>query len=149
MPVVAWWLLALPFIAGSFLPLQAGINGQVSRHFGSVMSAAMLSFAVGTVALFCIVLFRQELPGVQALRGLNWWHWCAGLLGMVFIATAAFAGPRIGALLFMALVLAGQLSMALLLDHFGWAGFRQSSISLGKIAGLVLIFGGVWMIRRG
>lgn len=149
MPVAAWWLLVLPLIAGAFLPLQAGINGQVARHFGSVMSAAMLSFAVGTAALLCIVLFQREMPGLHALRELNWWHWCAGLLGMFFIATAAFAGPRIGALLFMALVLAGQLGMALLLDHFGWAGFRQSSISLGKIAGLLLIVGGIWMIRRG
>ncbi|CAM5263347.1 EamA-like transporter family protein OS=Stutzerimonas stutzeri OX=316 GN=CXK95_03605 PE=4 SV=1 [Stutzerimonas stutzeri] len=28
MSAVAWWLLALPFIAGAFMPLQAGINGQ-------------------------------------------------------------------------------------------------------------------------
>ncbi|MCQ4314124.1 DMT family transporter [Pseudomonas stutzeri] len=149
MPVVAWWLLVLPLIAGAFLPLQAGINGQVAKHLTSVMSAAMLSFAVGTVALAFVVLVQRDMPSIQALKGLHWYHWCAGLLGMFFIATAAFAGPRIGALLFMALVLAGQLGMALLLDHFGWAGFRQSSISVGKVAGLVLIFGGVWMIRRG
>lgn len=31
MPVVAWWLLILPLIAGAFLPLQAGINGQVAN----------------------------------------------------------------------------------------------------------------------
>ena len=149
MPVAAWWLPVMPLIAGAFLPLQAGINGQVAKHFGSVMGAAMLSFAVGTAALLCVVLFQRDMPGIQALRGLNWYHWCPGLLGMFFIATAAFAGPRIGALLFMALVLAGQLGMALMLDHFGWAGFRQSSISLGKLGGLVLIFAGVWMIRRG
>ena len=57
-----------------------------------------------------------------------------GLLGAFFIATAAFAGPRIGALLFMVLVLAGQLGMALLLDHNGWAGFREAPITLGKAA---------------
>ena len=52
-------------------------------------------------------------------------------------------------MLFMALVLAGQLSMALVLDHYGWVGYREAPISLGKIAGMVLIIGGVWMIRRG
>ena len=51
MPVTAWWLLVMPLIAGAFLPLQAGINGQVAKHFGSVMGAAMLSFAVGTAAM--------------------------------------------------------------------------------------------------
>lgn len=145
----AWWLLALPFIAGAFLPLQAGINGLLSRQVSSVMSAALISFLVGTVALFAVAAVQRELPSFAALRGLTWWHWSGGLLGAVFIATAAFAGPRIGAMLFMALVLAGQLSMALVLDHYGWVGYREAPISLGKIAGMVLIIGGVWMIRRG
>ncbi len=29
MPV--WWLLCLPFVAGAFLALQAGINGQLAK----------------------------------------------------------------------------------------------------------------------
>jgi transporter family-2 protein len=149
MPVVAWWLLILPLIAGAFLPLQAGINGQVARQLGGVMSAALLSFSVGTLALLCVVLAQRGAPTLQALKGIAWWQLSAGLLGAFFIATAAFTGPRIGATLFMALVLAGQLGMALLLDHFGWAGFREAPISLGKVAGLLLVFAGVWMIRRG
>ncbi|EHY76870.1 EamA-like transporter family protein [Stutzerimonas stutzeri] len=149
MPAVAWWLLTLPFIAGALLPLQAGINGQVARHLGNVMGAALLSFAVGTLALLVIVLIQRDMPALQTLKSLNWWHWSGGLLGAFFIATAAFAAPRTGALLFMALLLAGQLFVALLLDHFGWAGFRQSSISVGKVAGLLLVFAGVWLIQRG
>ena len=131
------------------MPLQAGINGQLARQLGSVMGAALLSFAVGTLALLCVVAAQRDLPALQTLKSLNWWHWSGGLLGAFFIATAAFAGPRVGALLFMVLVIAGQLGMALLLDHFGWAGFRQAPISLGKVAGLLLIVAGIWLIRRG
>ncbi len=145
----AWWLLALPFVAGSVLTLQAGINGLLARQVSSVAAAALISFAVGTALLFCITLAQRELPSLSMLKGLSWWQWCGGFLGAFFIVTAAFAGPRVGALLFMVLVLAGQLSMAVVLDHFGWAGFREAPISLGKIAGLVLILGGVWLIRRG
>ncbi len=83
------------------------------------------------------------------MKGLSWWHWAGGFLGAFFIATAAFAGPRIGALLLMVLVLAGQLGMALLLDHFGWAGYRETPISVGKVAGVLLIVAGIWLIRRG
>ena len=39
--------------------------------------------------------------------------------------------------------------MALALDHFGWVGFREAPVSLGKIAGLLLIVVGVVLIRRG
>lgn len=142
------WLLVLPLLAGAVMPLQAGINGQLAKHLSSVMSAALLSFLVGTLALLAIVLTQRELPVMATFKGLSWWHWSGGLLGAFFIATAAFAGPRIGALLFMVLVLAGQLGMALLLDHNGWAGFREAPITLGKAAGLALIIAGIWLIRR-
>ena len=64
-------------------------------------------------------------------------------------ATAAFSGPKIGALLFTVMILAGQLGAALLLDHFGWAGFREAPLSLGKLAGLGLVIAGVVLIQRG
>jgi transporter family-2 protein len=149
MPAPAWWLLCLPLIGGAFLPLQAGINGQLAVQLSSALAAALLSFLVGSLALLIVVSARAELPALSALSGLTWWHWCGGLLGAFFITCAAFAGPKIGALLFMSLGLAGQLGMALVLDHFGWAGFREASVSLGKVAGLLLVVVGVWLIRRG
>jgi len=149
MTTPAWWLLLLPLIASACLPLQAGINGQLARQVSSTLSAALISFIVGTLALLLMVLIQREAPSLGALKGLSWWHWSGGLLGAFFIFIAAFAGPRIGALLLMVLVLAGQLGMALTLDHFGWAGFREAPISPGKIGGLLLIVAGIWLIRRG
>ena len=101
------------------------------------------------MALLLMTLSQREMPGFGALKELTWWHWSGGLLGAFFIATAAFAGPRVGALLFMVLVIAGQLAMAITLDHFGWAGFREAPITFGKVAGLLLIVAGIWLIRRG
>lgn len=149
MPATIWWLLALPFVAGACLPLQAGINGQLAKQVSSVLAASLISFAVGTTALLLLVLAQREVPSLGALKGLTWWHWCGGMLGVMFIATAAFAGPRVGAVLFMALVIAGQLTMAVTLDHFGWAGFKEAPISAGKVGGLLLIVAGIWLIRRG
>lgn len=82
----------------------------------------------------------MQVPTWPVLRDLSWWQWSGGLLGAFFIATAAFCGPRIEAL---------QLGMALLLDHNGWGGFRESPITVGKAMRMVLIIGGVWLIRRG
>lgn len=148
MPGVAWWLLALPFISGAFMPLQAGINGQLARHMSSALTAALISFVVGTLALLCVVLMQRDASGLGALRNLSWWHYSGGLLGAIYITIAAFAAPRTGAMLFLALVLAGQLAMALLLDHFGWAGYRESPVNFGKIGGLLLVVGGIWLIQR-
>lgn len=131
------------------MPLQAGINGQLAKQISSVLVASTISFAVGTLSLLALTLSQREFPSLVALRSLSWWHLCGGLLGMFFIVISVYAAPRVGALVFMVLVLTGQLGMAIALDHFGWAGFRENPLSWMKAGGLLLIAGGIWMIRKG
>lgn len=147
-PQIYWSLLAMAFVSGALMPLQAGINGLLAKEVSSVLNAATISFLVGTVALLILALWQRDAVSIGSLKGLHWWHWAGGLLGAFFVFTAAFVAPRIGALLFMALVLLGQLSSAVFLDHQGWVGFKEVPISLGKIAGLLLILSGIWVIRR-
>ncbi len=147
-PQIYWSLLVMAFISGALMPLQAGINGLLAKEVSSVLNAATISFLVGAAALLILALWQRDAVSIGSLKGLHWWHWAGGLLGAFFVFTAAFVAPRIGALLFMALVLLGQLSSAVFLDHQGWVGFKEMPINLGKIAGLLLILSGIWVIRR-
>ena len=147
-PQIYWLLLAMALISGALMPLQAGINGLLAKEVSSALNAATISFIVGALALLVLALIQRESVSFETLKGLQWWHWAGGLLGAFFVFTAAFVAPRIGALLFMALVLLGQLSSAVFLDHQGWVGYKEIPINLGKVAGLMLILGGVCMIRR-
>lgn len=144
-----WLFLLMAFLAGAFMPVQAGINGLLARELSSTLAAATISFLMGTLALCAILLVQRESIPLAGLKQLQWWHLAGGLMGAFFVFTAAFAAPRLGALLFMALVLAGQMATALLLDHQGWLGFRVSSLTAGKILGMLCIIAGVWLIRRG
>jgi transporter family-2 protein len=47
----------------------------------------------------------------------------------------------------LACILAGQMTAALLLDHFGVLGYAQQGISMQRLIGIVLIFIGVFLIR--
>lgn len=144
-----WLFLAMAFLAGVLMSTQAGINGLLAKELSNVLVATTISFIVGLCALLILLMIQRDTFHFSSLKQLQWWHWIGGLMGAYLVFSAAFVAPRIGALLFMALVLAGQLSSALVLDHYGWLGFKESAISWGKIAGLVLIFTGVWLIRRG
>lgn len=147
-PQIYWSLLAMAFVSGALMPLQAGINGLLAKEVSSALNAATISFLVGTVALLILALLQRDSVSIETFKGLHWWHWAGGMLGAFFVFTAAFVAPKIGALLFMALVLLGQLSSAIFLDNQGWVGYKETPINVGKIAGLVLILGGVWVIRR-
>ncbi len=69
-----------------------------------------------------------------------------GTLGAFYVFTSIFAGPKIGAAYAVPLAIAGQVLVALLLDHFGWLGFPQSAISPLKLAGAGLVISGVAII---
>lgn len=144
-----WMFLLMALLAGIFMPLQAGINGLLARELSSTLAAATVSFLVGTLGLLLLLLLQRESISFGGLRQLQWWHFAGGLMGAFLVFTAAFAAPRIGALLFMVLVLAGQLGAALVLDHQGWLGFRESPVTSGKILGMLCIILGVWLVRRG
>ncbi len=147
-PQIYWSLLAMAFVSGALMPLQAGINGLLAKEVSSVLNAATVSFLVGTMVLLALAVFQRDTVSIESLKNLHWWHWAGGLLGAFFVFTAAFVAPRIGALLFMVLVLLGQLSSAVFLDHQGWVGYKEIPINFGKIAGLLLILGGIWVVRR-
>ena len=138
-PQIYWSLLAMAFVSGALMPLQAGINGLLAKEVSSALNAATISFLVGAMALLILALLQRDSVSVETFKSLHWWHWAGGMLGAFFVFTAAFVAPKIGALLFMALVLLGQLSSAIFLDHQGWVGYKEIPINIGKIAGLILI----------
>jgi bacterial/archaeal transporter family-2 protein len=70
------------------------------------------------------------------------------MLGAFYVASSTVVGPALGGTMLLALTVLGQLSAALLVDHFGWLGFPEQPITLVRIAGVALLLAGVWLIAR-
>lgn len=139
----------LPLLAGLTIATQAGVNSQLKTAVNNQWVAAFISFIVGTIALALIILFtRQQLPNVQQLQQIEWYKFSGGLLGAFFVTVVIFSVQQIGSANVFALVIAGQLLFALLFDHFGWFGFKQSSINWGKVAGVLMLIAGAYLINR-
>jgi transporter family-2 protein len=135
-------------VSGAFAALQTPTNAMLSRAVNSPVNAALISFAVGTAALALIALTLGVRPNAAAVRALPAYAWAGGLYGAFFVTAAAFAAPRIGLALFIALLIAGQLGMALLLDHLGAFGLPRQPISPTRLLGVLLILAGVVLVRR-
>ena len=70
------------------------------------------------------------------------------MYGAVYVAVAAYAAPRIGLAALITIGIAGQVAMALFLDHVGALGLPRDPINLGRIAGVVLVIAGVVLVRN-
>jgi transporter family-2 protein len=71
------------------------------------------------------------------------------LYGALFVAVAAFGAPRIGVGPLLTAAIAGQLLAAIILDHYGLLGLARQPVSIEKVAGVVLVLFGAWLVRRG
>jgi transporter family-2 protein len=146
-PVVLLAIL-LALVSGAFAALQTPTNAMLSRAVNSPVNAALISFAVGTAALLVVALAMGVKPNPAAVRGLPVYAWAGGLYGAFFVAAAAFAAPRIGLTLFIALLVAGQMGMAVLLDQLGAFGLERRPVDAGRLLGVAAILAGVLLIRR-
>lgn len=139
----------LGIAAGLGLTVQVGMNAQLRRALDSAWSAALVSFMVGTLALAAMVLAtRTALPTREALAEVPHWAWFGGLFGACAVAVSTVVASELGATSLLVLVLAGQLAMALVVDHFGWLGLPVNPVTWLRILGVLLLCLGVWLITR-
>ena len=143
-----WLYLLFAVAAGAMLPFQFGINAQLSHWLGSPIRAAFVSFLVGTVALLILsAVVRRPLPSAARLGEIPWWVWIGGLLGAFYVAGSIVTAPKLGAATLVAAVVAGQAAASVLVDQYGWVGFKEHHLSPGRAVGMVLVAAGVALVR--
>ena len=145
--------LGLTLAAGALSSMQPAFNGQLSALLGSPLRAALVNFTAGALVMLSVVsLFalRAGLPSGEKVAQVPVHLWIVGgALGAMFVTTATWATPKIGAGAFFAALYAGQLVMALALDHFGLLGLEQKPATLMRLAGVPVLLLGAWLIVRG
>ena len=87
----AYAAMILVTLAGAATALQAPINARLATAVGSAVNAALVSFAVGTIALIGLALILQVRPDMAAARALPWYAWIGGLCGVIFVIAATCA----------------------------------------------------------
>ena len=135
--------------AGFGLALQIGMNSQLRRTLHGAYPAALVSFLVGTAALVLLmVVTRTPVPSRDALASIPLWAWFGGLIGAFYVAISTIVAAELGASSLLALAIAGQLAMALVIDHFGWLGMPENPITWMRMLGVALLGTGVWLVAR-
>lgn len=142
-----FWIVIV-IIAGAVLPVQAGLNAKVGKTIESPVYASFVSFVVGAAALGLYLLLTRQQAQWHHWREVPPVAWSAGALGVIYITTTILAFPRLGAPLTFGLIVAGQLTISILLDHFKILVAVQHPINVYRLLGVALIVVGVVLIRR-
>jgi transporter family-2 protein len=140
--------VVLTAMVGGAVALQAPINSHLGKHVGT-FQAAFLSFAIGTVALFVIAsLSKGGLGEVRHATGAGWLYLTGGLLGVAYVSSVLVTVRTLGAGGVTAATIAGQLTLAVIIDQLGILNVAQKSITVSRVAGILLLAAGVFLIVR-
>ena len=141
-------LMLLGLVAGAGFGLQAGLNNALRASVGRPEWAALVNFGVGLVALAaCVVVLRLPWPA-GALSRAPWWKFGGGFLGAFYVYTVVLLTPRLGVATTLALSVAAQMTVAVLLDHLGGLGVEVRHVTGGRVIGVAMLIAGVVLVRR-
>ena len=143
-------LILATLFAGAMIAAQGIVNGRMSAVMGGPVQAALVSFSVGFLVLLTLNLaLGHRPPPVAEISAAPWWAWAGGLMGAVVVTLAAAAVPRIGVATYASAFIAGQLTAAVIYDHFGALGQEVREATPSRLIGVALLGLGVYLIRRG
>ena len=138
-----YYLLSL--ITGILVAVMITVNGGLTTLYG-VYSATVVIHVVGLLVIGAIMLFRREKTFV---RGLPWYLYIGGVIGVATTACTNYAFGRISVSAILAIGLFGQSVMGLLVDQFGLFKMRVHRFRLYQLPGLLLVALGIFCMLYG
>lgn len=134
-------------ITGSVFGVVTAIEGNIARTVGAINASLLEHSIAGLIAipaiLFIIFSGRLEWGTAKSVLPMSA---VVGVLVLIAVAGVAYAMPRIGVTTGNMLIVLGQMVIVVLIDTYGIAGYTKVPLSLPRIAGLLLMVGGIYLV---
>jgi len=141
------WISLLMVVAGIGIPLMATLSSGLGQALQSPVAATAIMFGGGLVLTLGILAFTG-VPSGERLASASPGFYFGAIFLVLYGLSITWAAPRIGLGNAIFFVLFGQIIAAAAIDHFGLWGAIQSSITLKRVAGIVLMLVGVYLARK-
>jgi bacterial/archaeal transporter family-2 protein len=137
-------LIILVGLAGGIaVGLQSPLASMISQRIGTLESVFIVHIGGAIFALIPLLFYSGGK--LNQWRSVPWYALVAGIFGLVVIGAVSYMIPRIGVAASIITIVAGQLLVGTLLDHFGLLGATQRSLDLTRAIGLGVVLVGVWL----
>jgi transporter family-2 protein len=134
--------VVLASAAGLAGAVQAAVMGELGERVGIVPALAFAVLVSLTCALVALLVWERSFAGVRAALHEPVWLWLGGVMSVFIVVAITVGPPRIGVTATIAIVIAGNLLSAALIDRLGLLGVEQVGLSWPRILGFVLLAAG-------
>ena len=138
-------LLVFTMFLGVVLAVHLAMNGKVGSVLNNARVGNALFWCIGAIGAVAIGLTGWQSGALEPLKAVHPLLLRAGLFGATLVFAIAWLIPQAGAGAVMITLIAGQVIGGLVMSHYGLLGSPVQPISLMKVAGVVVMIGGVVM----
>jgi bacterial/archaeal transporter family-2 protein len=135
--------IALTFLVGVGVAVQAFCNGRLAKELGSLEIASLANMVTGGALLVTLAAAGGALRRVREAPWLRWWMFVGGFSGALMVIVTTKAAPVIGVALMTVALVCGQSGGSLLVDRVGLSPAGQQPVSAPRMVGVGLAIAAV------
>ncbi len=136
-------IILIGLVGGIAVGVQSPLSSMISQRLGVIESIFIIHLGGAIAALIPLIYYGGGK--ISNWRTVPWYALCAGVFGLVVIFSMSYMIPRVGVATALIILLAGQLLIGTILDHFGLLGAIQRPLEFSRIFGLAIVLAGVWL----
>lgn len=136
-------IILIGLTGGIAVGIQSPLASMISQRLGLFESVFIVHLGGALVALIPLLIYSGGKLGQW--RSLPWYTLATGVFGLIVIGAISYMIPRVGVAAAITTIVAGQLLVATILDHFGLLGAVEKSLDATRIIGLAVVLIGVWL----
>ena len=142
--------IAIGVIGGIATTMQASINTESRKFFRSPFVVAGMNFTVAWTILAAFIIIsdhRFSIPLDDVAKHPPW-IWLGGVCAIIIVTMGILCVPKLGAAGNAMIVNFGQVVTGLVIDHFALFGSEEAGMSFIRLAGALLVLGGLMLVTR-
>lgn len=136
-------IILIGLIGGVAVGLQSPLASMITQRLGLFESVFIVHIGGAIIALIPLLIYGGGK--LTEWRTLPWYALGAGIFGLVVISSISYMIPRIGIAAAITTIVAGQLLVGAILDHYGLLGAAGRSMDLTRGFGMAVVLLGVWL----
>ncbi len=136
-------IILIGLIGGIAVGLQAPMASIITQRLGIFESVFIVH--VGGALLALLPLLFYSGGNLARWKELPWFTLLAGGFGLIVIGALSHMIPRVGVGAAVITIVAGQMLVSTVLDHYGWLGGMGRPLEPTRAIGLAVVLVGVWL----
>ncbi len=132
-------------IAGAAMSIQGVMNTRLGDKVGVLETNALVQ-GVGFVLALAIAWFFGK-GNIRLIGQAPWYSWLGGVIAPIITVTVMLSIKGLSPTVAISTILLAQLTVAALIDAFGWMDSEKLAFTWHKYVGVALMVAGVLLMK--